>query len=160
MKKNDWWPQFTSISEKYHAIPFCKNYSNDFVRIISMIISALFKGVYSCLLGENSEVFECMQLLYIRGFRIYKYFLDERSDDMHVLHGLFQNYLDFCCRVKTNRYPGMKFICQPLPIFCLLTPKIPCIQHEFVWSYASSKIPTIAVSGHVSDVVSALLFTQ
>ena len=62
-------------------------------------------------------------------------------------HGLFKNYVDFCCRVKTNRnrYPVMKFIWQSLPIFCLLTLKISCIQHEFVWSYASSKIPTIVV---------------
>ena len=59
-----------------------------------------------------------------------------------------------------NRYPVTKFILQPLPIFCLFTLKISCIQHGFVSSYASSNIRTIAVPGHVNDVVSVLLFTQ
>ena len=58
-----------------------------------------------------------------------------------AIRGLLKYYVDFCCRVKTNRYPVMKFIWQPRPIFCPLTLKISCIQHEFVWSYASSKIP-------------------
>ena len=29
---------------------------------------------------------------------------------LEMIRGLFKNYVDFCCRVKTNRYPVMKFI--------------------------------------------------
>ena len=52
------------------------------------------------------------------------------------------------------------FFTRFVTLTCLLTLKISYIQHEFVRSYASSKIPTIAVPGHVNDVVSVLLFTE
>ena len=54
----------------------------------------------------------------------------------------------------------MKFIWQQGANFCLSNLEMSCIYHEFVWSYASSKIPTIALQGHVSDDMSALFFTQ
>ena len=77
------------------------------------------------------------------------------------IRGLLKNYADWCYRVKTVlKHPVMKFIWQRRAIFRLSTLKVSCFKHEFVWSYALSKIPTIAAPGHVSDVMSVLLFTR
>ena len=59
-----------------------------------------------------------------------------------LIWGLSRNYVDFCCRVKTDRYPVMKFIWHLPAIVRFLTLKISCIYHEFVYSYAFSKIST------------------
>ena len=42
------------------------------------------------------------------------------------IRGLFKHYADWCYRVKTVRYPVMKFIWQQRAIFCLSTLKISC----------------------------------
>ena len=74
------------------------------------------------------------------------------------LCGLLKNYVDFCCSIE--QISSNKIYMTTTSYLLSLTLKISCIQHEFVWSYASSKIHTITVPGHVNDVMSVLLFTQ
>ena len=54
----------------------------------------------------------------------------------------------------------MNFIWQQFAILPLLTEKMSCIKHGFMRGNPLLKIPTIAYSAHVSDVMYILRFIQ